>query len=121
MGAVNLVCMFLWAQSDATSYSSNIVTIGTLALILVYIGVTGAQTIDAFRSRRPAWWMIGSLGAVLLLWPLWNSLYPAPPWPGNVWPYVVATWLVLGASIVFFWPSVTPFGFTSPKLAADGS
>jgi amino acid transporter len=109
MDAVNLVCMFLWARSDATSYSGKIVTIGTLTLILVYIGVTGAQAIDPFRSRRPAWWMIGSLGAVLLLWPLWNSLYPAPPWPGNIWPYLVATWLVLGALIVLFRPSATQF------------
>ena len=43
-GAVNLVFLFLWAaRSDAMSYSGNIVTVGTLALIhLVYIGVTGA-------------------------------------------------------------------------------
>ena len=40
MGAVNLVCLLVWgARSGATSYSGNIVTIGTLALILVYIGV----------------------------------------------------------------------------------
>jgi amino acid transporter len=107
MGAVNLACLFLWgAQSDAASYGGNVVTIGTLALILVYISVTGAQAIGAFRCRRPVWWTIGSLGAVLLLWPLGNSLYPAPPWPGNVWPYVVAAWLVFGALLVFFRPSV---------------
>jgi amino acid transporter len=73
-GAVNLICLFLWAaRSDAMSYSANIVTIGTLALILVYIGVTGGQAISAFRRRHPVQWLIGSLGALLLLWPLWNS------------------------------------------------
>jgi amino acid transporter len=121
IGAVNLAFLFLLgARSDARSYSGNLVTIGTLALILVYMGVTGAQAIGALRSRRPVWWVIGSLGTVLLVWPLWNSLYPAPPWPGNVWPYVVAAWLVLGALIVFFRPSATRFGFTSPELAAGG-
>jgi amino acid transporter len=105
MSAVNLICLLLWgAHSDAISYSGSIVTIGTLAVILVYISVTGAQAIGAFRSRRPVWWMIGSLGAVLLLWPLGNSWYPAPPWPGNVWPYLVAAWLLLGALLVFFPP-----------------
>jgi amino acid transporter len=113
--AMNLACLSLWgARSDATSYSGDLLTIGTLALILVYMGVTVAAAIGALRSRRPVWWITGSLGTVLLLWPLWNSLYPAPPWPGNVWPYVVAAWLVLGTSIVFFWPSTTRFGFTSP-------
>jgi amino acid transporter len=118
-GAVNLVCLLLWAaQSDAMSYSGNIVTIGTLALILVYIGVTGAQAISAFRCRRPAQWLIGSLGALLLLWPLWNSLYPAPAWPGNMWPYIVAAWLALGALIACLRPSVTLLDVTPPKPAA---
>jgi amino acid transporter len=107
MGAVNLVCLLLWgAQSDAMSYSGNIVTIGTLALILVYVSATGAQAIAAFRSQHWAWWMIGFLGAVLLLWPLWNSLYPAPPWPADVWPYVVVAWLLLGVLIAVFRASV---------------
>jgi amino acid transporter len=120
MGAVNLVCLLVWgARSGATSYSGNIVTIGTLALILVYVSVTGAQAIDALRRRRPVWTIIGSLGAVLLLWPLWNSLYPAPPWPENVWPYVVAAWLVLGVLIVFRRPSSTLFDFIPPRLTAD--
>ena len=108
IGAVNLACLLLWGvRFDATSYSGNVVTIGTLALVLVYIGVTGAEAVDGFRSRRPVRWIIGCLGAALPLWPLWNSLYPAPPWPGNLWPYVVAVWLVLGALIVLFRPSVT--------------
>ena len=106
MGTVNLVCLFLWgARSDAVRYGGNIVTIGTLALILVYIGVTASHAIGAFRSRRPVRWMIGSLSAVLLLWPLWNSLYPVPHWPGNIWPYVVATWLVLGVLTAILRPS----------------
>lgn len=107
IGAVNLACLLLWgARSDAADYSGNIVTIGTLALILVYISITGAQAVDAFRGRFPTWWTIGALGSVLLLWPLANSLYPAPPWPGNVWPYVVAGWLVFGPLLAFFRPSV---------------
>jgi amino acid transporter len=115
-GAVNLVCLFLWAaRSDAMSYSGNIVTVGTLALILVYIGVTGALAISAFRCRHPIQWLIGSLGALLLLWPLWNSLYPAPAWPGNMWPYVVAAWLALGAAIARLRPSLTLLDVTPPK------
>jgi amino acid transporter len=106
IGAVNLVCLLLWGawSDDAISYSGNIVTVGTLSLILVYVSVTAAQAADAIRRRRLVWWITCSLGAVLLLWPLWNSVYPAPPWPGNLWPYVVAAWLLLGALIVVFRP-----------------
>jgi amino acid transporter len=118
-GAVNLVCLLLWAaRSDAMSYSSNVVTIGTLALILAYIGVTGAQAISAFRCRHPVQWLIGFLGALLLLWPLSNSLYPVPAWPGNMWPYVVAAWLAVGAVMARLRPSVTLLDVTPPTPVA---
>ena len=94
-------------------------TIGTLALILVYISVTGAQAIGAFRRRHWVWWMIGLVGAVLLLWPLGNSLYPAPPWPENAWPYLVAAWLMLGVLLVIVRPSVARLEFMSLGTRAD--
>ena len=35
---VNLLCLLLWrARSDAMGYSGNIVTVGTLSLILVLV------------------------------------------------------------------------------------
>ena len=37
----------------------------------------------------------------------------------NVWPYVVAAWLVLGVQIVFLRPSSTLFDFIPPRLTAD--
>src|SRR5260370_39190417 len=110
LGAVNLVCLLLWGvRSDATSYSGNIVMIGTLALILVYVSVTGAQAINACHDRRLAWWTIGSLGAVLLLCPLWHSLYPPPPCPGTFCPYLVAPSLALRPLLASFTPSPVPF------------
>jgi amino acid transporter len=110
IGAIDLGFLVLrGARSDVMSYSGNAVTVGTLALILVYIGVAGAQAIDAHGRRRPVWRMVGCLSAALLLWPLLNSLYPVPPWPGNVGPYVVAAWLVVGTLVVCFRPSVAQF------------
>jgi amino acid transporter len=105
IGVVNLLCLLLWgARSDAMGYSGNIVTVGTLSLILVYVSVTVAQAAHAIHCRRLVWWITCSLGAVLLFWPLWNSVYPAPLWPGYLWPYVVAAWLVLGALIALLRP-----------------
>jgi amino acid transporter len=120
MSAANLACLLLrGARSDAPSYSGNVVTIGTLGLILVYISVTGAQAIEAFRSRLPVWCTIGALGTLLLLWPRGNSLYPAPPWPADPWPYIVAAYLVLGSSLVLFLPSVTRSEFMALTLSID--
>jgi hypothetical protein len=75
--AVNIAALMLWGpKAGAVSYGANIVTIGTLSLILVYICVAGADMIEAFRARRIVWAIIGFSGATLLIWPLWNSLFP---------------------------------------------
>jgi amino acid transporter len=118
MGALDLVCLFLWGtRSDAMSYSGNIATIGTLALILVYLGVASAQGIDAFRANRPAWWIIGLIGVVLLAWPLWSNLYPVPSWPGNLWPYVVAAWLLIGVLIARYGRAIRLLDARIPERA----
>ncbi len=78
------------------SYCGDAATIGTLALILVYMSVAGTQALNTFRSRQPLLCVAGLLGVVLLIWPLWNSLYPVPPWPEAVLPYIVVAWLALG-------------------------
>jgi hypothetical protein len=101
--AVNIAALMLWgAKAGAMSYGGNIVTIGALSLILVYICVAGADMIEAFRTKRILWTVIGFSGATLLIWPLWNSLYPVPGWPGNLWPYIVMIWAVLGGLLVLF-------------------
>jgi amino acid transporter len=115
VGLVFVTGLLFWgAQSDAMSYSGNVVTIGTLSLVLVYISVAGVHAIEAFRDRRLVSSMVGWLGALLLLWPLWNSLSPAPPWPGNLWPYVVVAWLLLGAVIGLVRVPVTQSEIRSP-------
>jgi amino acid transporter len=100
LGGINLAFLLIFSiRSDVGTYSSNIVTIGTLSLILVYISVTAAQALDAARRRRMVWISIGALGTVTLLWPLWNSIYPVAAWPGDMWPYMVTLWVLSGAVI----------------------
>lgn len=87
----------LWAPwVGAGAYYGAIGTIGTLALILVYMGVTGAHGVAAWREQRTASAIAGGLGTVVLVWPLYNSVYPVPAWPGNLWPYIVVGCLALG-------------------------
>jgi hypothetical protein len=86
IGLVNLVYMMLWGAwfDDAVSYGGKIVTVRTLSLTLVYFSATAAQAVDAISSRRRGWCITCLLAAMLLLWPLWNSVYPANPWPGHL-------------------------------------
>jgi amino acid transporter len=109
VGGINIVGLLLLLSSQVglIAYVGALVTIGTLALILVYMGVTAAAAVMAFRHGQAAWGITGSLGTLLLLWPLWGSLYPVPDWPGNLWPYLVVAWLIVGVVLVRAKPSVS--------------
>jgi hypothetical protein len=49
---------------------------------------------------------VSLLGTALLIWPLWNSVYPVPDWPGSLWPYLVAAWLIAGVLLVRISPAL---------------
>jgi amino acid transporter len=109
IGGIMLAGLLLWAPLvGAGDYYGDMGTIGTLALILVYLGVTGAAMVAALRAGRGLSALFGAGGTLLLLWPLYNSLYPVPAYPADLWPYVVAIYLVLGAGMVAFRPASQP-------------
>jgi amino acid transporter len=103
VGGINIVGLFLLLSSQVglIAYVGALAMISTLAFILVYMGVTVAEAVIAFRHGQTAWSITGCLGTLLLLWPLWVSLYPAPSWPGNLWPYLVLAWLIVGVLLAF--------------------
>ena len=56
----------------------------------------GAHAITAWSAARYVKFITGLLGTGVLLWPMYNSLYPVPNWPNNLWPYVVLIWGLAG-------------------------
>ena len=89
-----------------TNYYSYASTIGALALMLIYIGVGCAETVEAWRERRLAWSVACIMGPVILLWALYRSVYPAPDFPNTLWPYVVVAWILAGAVVLRSRPAV---------------
>ena len=71
-------------------------TTATIAVILVYMGVTIGGMLDAVRRRRWLFCATGAAGALLLVWPLWSSIYPIPPWPADLFVPFVVLWLLAG-------------------------
>lgn len=102
VGLCNVAALALFGSwTGFRPYSEAFATIATLVLMLVYIAVAAAQGLDAARRGRPAWSACGALGAVLLLWPLANSLVPVPEWPANLWPFIVLAWMAAGTLLSF--------------------
>ncbi|WP_298215807.1 APC family permease [Acidocella sp.] len=107
MGVVMIAGLVLWApMMGAGNYYGAVGTIGTLALILVYMGVTLAEATDAARAKKQIWMLFGAIGTAILLWPLYNSVYPVPAYPGNLWPYIVALYLVAGGALLAVRPAL---------------
>lgn len=101
--ATGILLWAVWVGGGV--YYGSIGTIGTLALILVYMGVTSAHAITAWSSAHFCQFFAGLLGTTVLLWPMYNSLYPVPTWPNSLWPYVVLIWVVAGITAGRWRPS----------------
>jgi amino acid transporter len=102
-GLFMLAGVLCWAPViGAADYFDDLGTIGML--MLVYLCVTVGAAVHAVRTRRPAWIATGGLGTVLMLWPLYNSVYPVPAFPGNLWPYLVIAYLLVGGIVLLLRP-----------------
>ncbi len=92
--------------SGAEDYYSDASTIGTLALILIYIGVGGAEMLEGWRTRRRAWAALCAAGPLVLLWTLYHTIYPRPEYPNNLWPYVALAWVLASLGVIRLRPAV---------------
>jgi len=100
-GIVFLAGLLGWAvPTDPGFYYGATGTIGTLSIILVYMAVAWAQARYAGKQWRGWGGAAGILGVALLLWPLYNSIYPMPAYPASLWPFVVMVWLALGGCLL---------------------
>jgi amino acid transporter len=107
--ALLIIGIFLaWAPfAGPGNYYSYLSTIAVLALILVYIGVGGAEMVEAWSERRPLWSVACLWGPTLLLWVLYCNVYPVPSFPNNLWPYVALAWVVMAWALTRVRPAVT--------------
>jgi amino acid transporter len=75
-------------------------TLGTLAVILVYIGLCGGGAVFFKRTHQRyrviAHLVVPVVGALLFAAALYGSVYPVPAFPLDYAPYLAFLWFILG-------------------------
>jgi hypothetical protein len=83
--------------------------------------VTGAELAESLGARRLVWALFGLAGMLVLLWPLYNSVYPIPDFPRNLWPYVIIAWIFSGVLLVTFRPALGGLRYDRPAQSRPRS
>jgi hypothetical protein len=83
-------------------------TIGVLSMLIAYIVTNvGALRFLFLSGRVRAWEAVFPVVAlVILAYVIYANVYPVPDFPFNIFPYIVAAWLVLGLGIVLLVPGL---------------
>src|SRR5215203_2361495 len=82
--------------------------IGVLSMLVTYIVVNVGALKYLFLSRRVRAWeaIVPVVALAILVYVIYANIYPVPDFPLNIFPYVVAAWLVLGLGIVLLVPGL---------------
>ncbi len=79
-------------------------TLGTLAIIVVYIGLCVGGAVFFKRTHQSynilAHLLVPVVGAALFAAALYGSIYPQPPHPLEYTPYITAIWFILGLLVL---------------------
>jgi hypothetical protein len=83
-------------------------TIGVLSMLVTYIVVNVGALRFLFLSRRVRAWeaIVPVIALAILVYVIYANVYPVPDFPFSIFPYIVATWLVLGLGIVLLVPGL---------------
>jgi amino acid transporter len=109
--ALTLVALLAFGLAGTSALNAffYLATIGTLSILVLYVLVSiSAARLEVRRSKRPVSvaLIVPLGGAAVALYVLYRNLVPAPAFPFNLFPYIVAGWLLAGMTIAIAVPAV---------------
>lgn len=104
--AITLCCVLVVAAClatlplsplDAFGYTGTFATFGFL---IVYLMISLVAPLDMRRSGtlRPSHVLVGAVGALMMAFVIFGTLYPMPAYPYNLLPYLFAGYMLIGAA-----------------------
>ena len=109
----------IWLGPGATGAYGFTGSIGTVAIVLVYMLCDIALIRYFFSLPERNWFLhivVPILGVAALAYPLWSVAQPGQAYPYNLVPYIAIGWIVLGAIVYFYFRAKAPEKLT--KLGA---
>ncbi len=110
--ALTLVLLVGFGLAGTTALNAffYLATIGTLSVLVLYVLVSASalrlqMSTPGLKSRLAMILPIG--GAIVALYVLYRNLVPAPAFPYDLFPYIVAGWLVLGITVALVLPGLS--------------
>jgi amino acid transporter len=82
-------------------------TFGTLSLLVMYIATNLAAMRFLVRGARRWEVVIPAAGIVVAGYVLYHNVYPVPPSPFDLFPYLVGGWLLIGLLVITFVPGLS--------------
>jgi amino acid transporter len=110
--AVSLALIAGFAIGGATPTDAffYLATIGILNLLVMYVvtNLGALRFLFVAHPRRAPWWeLVFPLGGIAFaVYTLYKNLWPVPPSPFDVFPYVVAGWLAVGLAAAWLVPGL---------------
>ena len=81
-------------------------TFGTLNLLVMYIATNLAAARFMTRGARRWEAVVPLVGIAVAGYVLYHNIYPVPPSPFDLFPYLVGAWLALGGLAILFVPGL---------------
>ena len=94
-------------------------TVATFGFMLAYLLVAIAAPLYLFRKGEPfiAPLVVGAIGALIMLYVYYASVWPIQPMPGPLWPIIFVAWMVGGFAWYFIVKARSPH--VMAKVGAD--
>jgi amino acid transporter len=105
-----LLLAFGLAGTSALNAFFYLATIGTLSVLVVYVVVSVSALRLEFSAPGHKSWVaivVPVGGALVALYVLYRNVVPAPAFPFNLFPYIVAGWLALGLALALLLPDLS--------------
>lgn len=92
--------LFKCKASDAFGYLG---TIGVLALLLAYLSTNVGAIV--YFTKNKIWnglqLIMPTIAVLALGFTFYSNIYPVPPHPYNIFPYIVLGWIIIGIFLTF--------------------